>query len=117
MPRPDKTKAQFVSELRKLADVLEAMGDAEPFNISKTLYISAFSKDGLLAELKRYGGVWDKCLSLGGEDIHLVSREMPITLCIQRDKLCRKTVTYECEPMFSPDDEKEIDAARLAANA
>ncbi len=111
--RPEKTKAEFVRGLRKLADIIEAQ-DGEPTNISKTLYVSVYNKAALLTEIKRYGGVWHKSLSYGGENIQLTSRELPVLISVPRDKVCRKTVRYDCEPMFSPDDEKEIDAAMLA---
>ena len=62
-------------------------------------------------------GIWDKSIGFGQEDIHLRSRTLPILLSIPRDKVCRKTVTYDCEPMFSPDDEKELDSALIAEAA
>lgn len=71
----------------------------------------------VLATIRVLGGIWDKSLGFRDEDIHLRSRTLPILISIPRDKVCRKTVTYDCEPMFSPDDEKELDAAMLAGVA
>lgn len=115
MARNTKTKAQFIAGLRKLADILEA-ADEYPFE-SKEFYVSAWDKSDLLKQLQFFGGVWDKSLGFGETDIHLTSRELPILISIPRDKVCRKTVTYDCEPMFSPDDEKELDSAMVGANA
>ena len=39
----------------------------------------------------------------------LISKTLPeFALCIARDKVCRKIVTYDCEPLLSPEDEAEI---------
>lgn len=115
MAKSIKTKAQFVAGLRKLADLLETSEDA-PLE-SQNLYLGAYDKDELLKLVRFFGGVWDKSFGFREEDIHLTSRELPILISIPRDKVCRKTVTYDCEPMFSPDDEKELDSAMVGANA
>ena len=111
----EKTRAQFIYGLRKLADVLTA-SDVE-FSPRQTFYIGVQTKEELLATVRALGGVWDKSLGFRGEDIHLRSRTLPILLSIPRDKVCKKIVTYDCEPMFSLDDEKELDAAMLAGVA
>ncbi len=115
MAKQNKTKAQFIAGLRKLADLLEN-SDENPFH-SSTFYLGVYAKDELLKQVRFFGGVWDKSLGFRDEDIHLTSRELPILISIPRDKVCRKTVTYDCEPMFSPDDEKELDSALVGANA
>lgn len=115
MPKPD-TKEHFVKGLRKLADVIEASTDpalAVPHNF----YFGVYAKEDLLTLLRQFGGVWDKSLGFSADDIHLTSRTLPVLISIPRDKVCRKTVTYDCEPMFSPDDEKELDAQLLGASA
>lgn len=110
-----KTMAEFITGLRKLAVILETAD--LPTMAARTFYCSVGDKEELLQCIRALGGVWDKSLSYGGDDIHLTSRELPIMLSIPRDKVCRKKVTYDCEPMFSPDDEKELDAAALGVSA
>lgn len=111
----EKTRQQYIAGLRKLADVL-THSDL-PMSTHHNLYVSVADKDELLRYIRTLGGILDKSIGFGGDDIHLKSRTMPIMLSIPRDKVCRKTVTYDCEPMFSPDDEKELDAAALGVGA
>ena len=77
------------------------------------VYMTCWSKDELLNRLRALGGSWKKTLSYGETDIYLESRSMPVTLTIPRDKVCKRTVTYDCEPLFSPQDEQEVDAALI----
>jgi hypothetical protein len=111
----EKTKAEFVAGLRKLADIVEASEDSA-LSVHHTFYVCAYEKEALLKNLRIFGGFGDKSTSYGGDDIWLTSRTLPLVLAIPRDKVCRKTVTYDCEPMFSPDDEKELDSAMVAAS-
>jgi hypothetical protein len=115
MAKTIKTKAQFIAGLRKLADLLETSDEIALE--SREFYFSAYTKEELLKHIKFFGGIWDKSLGFGETDIHLTSRELPLLISIPRDKVCRKTVTYDCEPMFSPDDEKELDSAMVGASA
>src|ERR1700686_93126 len=95
-----KTKEHFVAGLRKLADILEITD--LPMTAGHTFYVHCDDKDEVLKYIRTLGGIWDKSLSFGGDDIHMKSRMFPVMLSISRDKVCRKTVTYDCEPMFSP---------------
>lgn len=110
----EKTKEHFIDGLRRLADILVHSDLSMAYH---NFYVSVDDKDELLKYIRTLGGVWDKSLGFGGDDIHLRSRTLPVLLSIPRDKVCRKTVTYDCEPMFSPDDEKELDAAALGVGA
>ena len=105
----------LVTKLRNLADMLEK--EPVPELGTCNFYMYAYSKADLLKHLRTFGGKWKKTTSYGGDDIHMESDRLPLVLCIARDKVCRRTVTYDCEPMFSPDDEKEIDAAALGVEA
>ncbi len=72
-----------------------------------------WSKEELLDRMRALGGSWKKELSYGEDSMYLVSESLGLKLSIPRDKVCRKTVTWDCEPLFSPQDEQEIDAALI----
>ncbi len=108
----ERTNKEFASALRNLADLIDA-NDNLPQIGDREIYFFPSDKAELLNLIRAFGGTWDKSLGYGGDNIRLTSRTLPVELQISRDKVCRKIVTYDCEPMFSPDDEKEVDAALL----
>ena len=101
----------IVTKLRNLADLLEK--EPVPDLEASRFYLHVYTKEDLLKHLRYFGGRRNKRLGFGGDDIYMESDRLPVAICVPRDKVCRKVVTYDCEPMFSPDDEKEIDAAAL----
>lgn len=106
----ERTRAQYIQGLRNLADRLEQDKEIpEPGN----LYLHAWEKSDLLKMIRQFGGSWEKSLSYGETDIQLESRKFPLIISISRDKVCKKVVTYDCEPMFSPQDAQDLDAALI----
>ena len=106
------TREQFIQGLRDLADRMEEVPELDIPGWQQ-IYISTYEKDQLLAKVRQIGGAWRKSLSFGETEVALDSLTMPIRLSIPRDKVCKKTVTWDCEPMFSPQDEQELDAALI----
>lgn len=110
-----ETKEEYVKALRALANhyetgVPEAVQKySDPF---QRLVFFFSTKDDLADTMRAFGGRWNKVLAWPNKDFatfNLYSTTLPITLQISRDKVCKKTVRYDCEPMFSPADEKEIE--------
>ncbi len=106
------TREQFIDGLRALADRMEGVPELEIPGYTQ-LYLMTYDKTELLKKLRQFGGSWVKTLGFGEADIQLESKVFPVKISIPRDKVCKKTVTWDCEPMFSPQDEQELDAALL----
>jgi hypothetical protein len=104
------TKEQFVKALRDMADLWER---AEETPEPPIFYMGVYSKDELISRLRLFGGVWDK--KFRDDYLDLVSRRFPVKVYIPREQVCRKTVTWDCVPTLSPDDEAEVDSAALVA--
>lgn len=100
--------AEYVKKLRALADKLEQLGEGEEMpNVSH--YI--ITKEGLTKAIRALGGKWTKKV-IGGDNeyayIHFTSENFPLTFPISRDRVCKKTVTYDCEPIFAPGEDDAI---------
>ncbi len=108
------TRQEFIQGLRALADRMEEVPELEIPTYTQ-FYISTYEKTDLLSKIRQFGGTWKKSLSWGETEVTLDSAHMPVRLSIPRDKVCKKIVTWDCEPMFSPADEQELDAALLPA--
>ena len=107
-----KTKEEVIKGLRDLVERLEELDklpiSGERFNIVDYCY----SKTEIQEKARIIGGKWKK--EIIGPDkeysqIHLIHQTIPITLTISRDLVCKKILTYECEPMFSPEEESELE--------
>lgn len=82
-----------------------------PFSMGMWVY----SKEEILAAVRAIGGKWKKEGWTAEGDNYSVRLESvdfpPLQIYCPRDKVCRKTVTWECEPLFSKAEEAEVDAA------
>ena len=99
----------------EFADVLERMAahyrvDDRLPEVSLSLFLS--DKDTLRSTLKSLGGKWVKAgMNDNSEyaDLRFTSPTFgPLTIYIPRSKVCRKIVTFECDPIMSPEDEAEL---------
>ena len=75
------------------------------------LYFFPTTKAELLRIIRMFGGSWTKRTDPDGSSyptIRLESKALPICISIQRD-ICRKTVRFDCEPLFSPEDHAKIE--------
>jgi hypothetical protein len=95
---------EHAEKLRKLADIYESSEKTIP---SSGLHIFVDTKEELINAIKAIGGMFTKetgetWVTLRSERIH------GLNLNIWRDSVCRKIVTYQCEPLLSPEDEAEV---------
>lgn len=108
-----KTKEEAVKGLLEMAGRLDAMDklpiDAHHFTVVGYFY----SKESLVKALRDIGGSWTKEIMDADKEysrINMVHKTLPIILVISRDMVCRKILRYECEPMFSPEEEAKLEA-------
>jgi hypothetical protein len=97
------TNLEFAAVLEKLAEHYRSNAELERINLSKWFY----DKEGLAAMLRDLRGRWKKEVS--GDTISFTSDSLQgLSIYIPRDKVCRRTVTYDCDPIMSPEEESEI---------
>ena len=66
------------------------------------MYLYFWSKEDFTAAAKALGTA--KKVVTSSDDFQLIAEGAPVTLSISRDKVCKKIVTYDCEPLFTPEE-------------
>jgi hypothetical protein len=101
---------EHAAKLRQLADVYDR---AEEFIPACGLTIFADTKESIVSVIRAVGGKFRKRSS--GDNEHFLyfdSERIPgLSVNIWRDLVCRKIVRWECDPVFSADEEDEIVAS------
>lgn len=103
------TSEEYAAQLRSIADLYEA-NPALPIGFGLSIYLD--SKEQVRSVLKMVGGKWSKEIRCCSTDYHvIVFTHIATGLCAQvpRDKVCRKVLRYECEPIMTPEEEAELD--------
>ena len=102
------TNLEFAVVLEKLAQHYRADADLKQIG----LYGWMTTKEELRATIKSFGGKWVKSgMDDPGEyaSIAYMSDGLgPLLLAISRNKVCKRIVTYDCEPIMSPEEEAEV---------
>ena len=105
---------ELAIELRKQAILLDSKPviDIEGgVYISKTptprLQLNFYSKESFLKAAKNFGNTKKDTTEGTYAEFHLISNDGPVMLSVLRDKVCKQTVVYDCEPLFSTE---EVDA-------
>ena len=101
MPNIDTREA--AKKLREIADFLDSRPtfSLDYFNPG---YFSFYDKAQFVAAAKAIGDATKSVNNGEYADFSLTSKRAPITLTIPRDKVCRKIVKYECDPLFTPEE-------------
>ena len=105
-----KTKQELVNQLRATAHALDSVANFEfenEFAIIKEVGIELtfYDKDKFVAAVKALGNVTKRYTE--GEYAELIVETITfpkIKLRISRDKVCTKTVVYDCEALFSTEE-------------
>ena len=95
---------EAAKKLREIADFLDSRPtfSLEYFNPGR---FSFYDKAQFVAAAKAIGDATKSTEEgVAYADFRLTSKHAPITLVIPRDKVCRKTVKYECEPLFTSEE-------------
>ncbi len=104
--------SELAASLRALAEVYGAIEQELP---QPSMWIFASSKAEALGLVKAIGGTFRK--DMGDEtkeysDITLHSvRIAGVRISLPRNKVCRKTVKWDCEPLLSKEEEAEVEEA------
>ena len=109
---------ELATMLRKTADYLDSLEEfktgtsitfLEDYSTKKTrVYGSFYDKDEFVAAVKAIGNATKRYDdSSTYPELHVTAKAFPIEFNISRDKVCKKIVTYDCEPLFS---EEEVEA-------
>lgn len=107
------TNVEFSESLTKLAEFYANTAAEQEKPI---LRIYVYTKADLVKWLHLIGGMFTKDTSSWSDTLIFMSKRIPeFGISIPRDKVCKKIVTWECEPALSPDDTKDIDAQFIQA--
>jgi hypothetical protein len=104
------TNAEYADALEKIAERYRGCDDEE---IEKPkLHFFVTSKASVVSLIRMFGGTWTKRTDHDDSTyarIRLESKTMPLYIAVPRDSVCRRTVRFECDPLFSPEDAREIE--------
>lgn len=109
------TNKEYADQLRAIADKYET-SENENAPRSETFYLFLYTKQQVMDSIRMFGGKWIK--SFSGSDQHqemiLKHSTLPLRISVPRSLVCKRTITYDCEPLFSENDIVEIDEAVTA---
>jgi hypothetical protein len=90
---------ELAVELRNVANFLDTRPEFElPSYYKAKQYITFWDKQEFIEAAKSLG---DATKDYTDYDFQLTSKHAPVVFSIARDKVCKKTVTFDCEPLFS----------------
>lgn len=110
------TSRELARRFRQLADFLDS---CETFSMQNGAFLSVSdgqlcisfdSKEAFIAAVRAIGNATKRYDYPDDAYAKLVvsADYAPIELSIPRDKVCKRTVTYDCEPLFSADEVAEL---------
>jgi len=104
------TNVELSASMQELARIYALQENAGLIHPSLSIVTS--TKEELLAVVRAIGGKFTK--SPGDYFMSFRSERLPgVSVLIPRDKVCRKIVTWDCEPLLSELDAEEVDKAAL----
>lgn len=102
------TNQEYAAKLEAIASIYKTHeGIKQP--TSQRVY--ADTKDELRSTIKTIGGKWTKEDHRYGSEYSVMVFTHTLSgleVQIDRDKVCRKIVRYECDPVMSPEEETEL---------
>ncbi len=101
------TNNEFANHLIRIAEEYVAHPDLPQPTLGISIHF--WDKTTLVTALRKLGGKWQKTISSGGEYYEITREDLPLLkFVIARDKVCKKVVTWDCEPLLSPEEEREV---------
>ncbi len=99
-----------------LSELATVYGKPENADLPTPIVIvMVYDKAALVRMIRAIGGKFTK--RANEYSLVLESERAPgVQIDIPRDKVCKKIVWWDCEPMLSPNDEAEVDAELFAEN-
>ncbi len=75
---------------------------------SPHVYVNFYDRDKFVAAVKALGNATKKYTDGDYPKLEVTADAFPIKLSISRDKVCKKTVTFDCEPLFSEEEVRSL---------
>ena len=100
---------EYAAELRKVATYLESRPEFKTEQYAAFSYLSFYDKDLFVAAAKVIGNAKKEFTDSSYAELVLTVVGAPLRLCIAQDRICKKTVTYDCLPLFSNEELGELD--------
>jgi hypothetical protein len=97
------TNKEFAAQLRRLADKWETLPEMIPRPFMR-LY--CYTKDEARTILRAFGGHFSK--STDGEEYMIFTHETGLSIQLPRSSVCKRIVTWDCQPLLSPEEEAEF---------
>ncbi len=94
---------EYAVELRKVADFLDLRPEFKLETYEKGTKVFNFYDKKLFVDAAKALGDATKSYT-SYDDFRLTAKNANVVLSIARDKVCRKVVTYDCEPLFSAEE-------------
>ena len=108
---------EYAQELRKFADYLDSRPEFSGEHMvffpkttysAQSIHINYDDKAQFVEAVKALGSSTKTCTGDSNYSrLNVRAKDYPLELSISRDKVCRKVVKFECEPLFS---EEEVEA-------
>lgn len=98
-----KNSREAAALLRTIADFLDSKAQF-PLDYYHPEILSFYTKEHFLEAAKAFGPATKKYGEGEYAQFYLTSTEAPVQLVIARDKVCRKSVVYDCESLFSQEE-------------
>ncbi len=108
---------ELVNIFRSFADFLESRPDFDTegcvsvldgYKESPHVYVNFYDRDKFVAAVKALGNATKKYTDGDYPKLEVTADAFPIKLSISRDKVCKKTVTFDCEPLFSEEEVRSL---------
>ena len=79
-----------------------------PEELGLYTHIGFWDKDKFVAAVKAIGSSTKAYTDGDYPTLVVTANGFPIELSISRDKVCKKTVTFDCEPLFSEEEVRSL---------
>jgi hypothetical protein len=80
------------------------MSILQDYNKAPYAYLNFYDRDKFVVAVKAIGNCKKTYTDGDYPKLNVTAKAFPIQLSISRDKVCKKTVVYDCEPLFSPEE-------------
>ena len=102
-----KDTRELAEVLRNTAAFLDSIDNFETdglFCIVDTPSLTYYERDKFVAGVKAVGDATKSYGSGEYANLNVTAKAFPFKLTISRDRVCRKVVKFECDPLFSAEE-------------
>ena len=98
-----KNSREAAKTLRAIAEFLDSRPEFELEYYNPSIF-SFYSKETFVVAAKAIGNATKSVDEGEYAQFKLTSDLAPVVLTIQRDRVCKKEIKYDCEPLFSSEE-------------